>query len=315
MEIIWIILIGITLIFLANLRFVHTNYYKNLCLFENRIVKENISKDLAVINLGSVFSRFSFAYDTFNIKGYNFAQSPQSLWYDFMILKDFTQNLGPNCFVFINLPVFIFSFINYDKLSYDIKYYHALHKKYIKNYSLFKKILCTYFPIFLYGYKAACIFWDSKKKNVFSYDKCMIPVEQIADYAAEHHKAWVNQFSLQDTICPESADHLTEYMAEVRKLLSEMIDYCLAHGFRPVLITSPLSKAMNQKFSKEFLDKVLYDNIRIANTKEIPYLDLLKHPDFQEDPDMFWNGVDWLSSKGRKRFMELCLESIQLKEN
>lgn len=310
MKIAIIIIISvIILVFFINTLFIHTNYYKNLCIFENRIDKNNIPDSLTMVNLGSGYARFSFEYKLCSINGYNFAQSPQSLWYDYMILKQFTGSLAKGCFVFINLPVFIFSFENYRELKYNAKYYFSLDRGYIKNYSTAKKILCTRLPAFLYGMKAAHILFDVKPEDVLSYDKCIIPTEQIPAYVTEHYEVWKEQFALKDTVHAQSALHLADSMSKVRKLLSEMIDYCLAHDFRPVLVTSPLCREMNEKFSREFLDAVFYDNLKAANGKNIPYIDLREHPDFQDDSDMFWNGVDWLSRKGRKRFMQILLES------
>lgn len=302
---------GIALLFFINLLFIHTNYYKNLCIFENRIDRDKIPENLSMINLGSGYARFSFDYEIYKINGYNFAQSPQSLWYDYMILKQFTDRLARNCIVFINLPVFIFAFENYRELKYSAKYYQSLDKKYIKNFSTVKKILCTRFPVLFYGIKAAHIIFDVKREDVFSYDKCIIPEDRISTYVTEHYEVWKAQFSLKDTVHAESALHLSDSMSAVRSLLSEMIDYCLAHDFRPVLVTSPLCREMNRKFSGEFLDMVFYENLKAANQKNIPYMDLREHPDFQDDPDMFWNGVDWLSQKGRRRFMQILTQSFR----
>ena len=92
---------------------------------------------------------------------------------------------------------------------------------------------------------------------------------------------------------------------ENTELLKEMIEYCIESGYDPVLISTPLSEELNKKFSKEFVDKALYENIDAANVYNIPYLDYRTSPLFQNNPDMFWNGVDWLSVDGRRTFMDI----------
>lgn len=310
MTVFIIILVAIILFLILNKRYVNSYYYQNNCIFENRINKEDIPSELEFINLGSGFARFSFDYSEFEGKGFNFAQSPQCLEYDYKILQQYNKKLKKGCIVCINMPVFIFGFKRYEQLEYCAKYYGRLEKKYIHNYSPILEIICTKFPILIAGKKVFYAIYNKRVDNVWLYDKCTIPVEKIQSYAEGHHASWMKQFSLNNSV-DQSVEHLNSSIQYNIQLLKELIDYCLDNGWRPILVSTPLCGSLNKMFSTDFTNNILYKNIKTANEKKIPYFDFREHEAFQNNPDMFWNGVDWVSTIGRKCFMNILQEELR----
>lgn len=92
-------------------------------------------------------------------------------------------------------------------------------------------------------------------------------------------------------------------------LVNEMIAYCLEHSFRPVIIVPPTSSIINNLLSKQFMKKMLYDNIERANTKKAPVLDYLYDERFQ-DYELYINS-DMLNKAGREKFTRVIVKDLK----
>lgn len=57
-----------------------------------------------------------------------------------------------------------------------------------------------------------------------------------------------------------------------------MIELALEHKLRPVIVSTPHSDALNRHFSDEFVDAMLYQNVKKANKRDVPYFDYRNHP-------------------------------------
>lgn len=311
MMIIFVLMLVLILIWIINKLYIHTNYYKNNIIFENRYNRYSmIPTNLEIVNLGSGYARFSFSYDDFPLKGFNFAQSPQSLYYDFQILKQYKSHLKEDCIVLINLPLFIFCFENYKKIQYEQKYYWELEKEYIYNYSWIKKIIYLHFPVLVAGKKAGHILKDIKSDTPYEKSYCIYSNSEVNIQVENHYNVWKEQFQLKATQTALDAQHLEDNFVVCVDILKDMIEFCLNNHWRPVLITTPLCGKLNDRFGVPFINKVLYSNIEKANIYDIPYWDFCLCAEYQNDKDMFWNGVDWMSQKGRDYFMKVLWEKI-----
>ena len=86
-----VLLIIFLIIILLNFLYIRTNDYKNKISQLEKFKK--VPTELEIINLGSSYSRNAFDYNLTNYKGFNFALQPQSLSYDFRILKNYKDNI------------------------------------------------------------------------------------------------------------------------------------------------------------------------------------------------------------------------------
>ena len=89
-----------------------------------------------------------------------------------------------------------------------------------------------------------------------------------------------------------------------------MIQFCIDKGFKPVLVVTPVSKAMNECISDAFIKKVLFDNIKLANKQGVPFFNYLKDERFQ-DISLYANNADCLNARGRKLFTKVLLNDTQ----
>ncbi|MFQ9140032.1 MAG: hypothetical protein ACLR55_11065 [Roseburia sp.] len=99
--------------------------------------------------------------------------------------------------------------------------------------------------------------------------------------------------------------HLIPCFEYNRKLLERLVDKCKAQGWKLVFVTGPMARQMNEMFSEKFLQNFYYSNFQdIAEKNNVLHLDYRLDDTFQDDNNLFWNGVDWLSETGRRVFME-----------
>lgn len=320
MTILWILVallilvVVLALAFLAlNYRYKKTNRYKNQLDFINVIPKQSaVPKDLEVINLGSVFGRFAYSYSSLGMKGYNFAQSPQSLAYDFRILKQFTPHIASEAVIFISLPIFIFAFIDYNNkyARHNYKYYHYLDKEYLHQYNPILKFLVTHLPLFSDLRGGVAILRDEKREDPCDALYGNLTPEQVDKQVDAQLGGWKTQFNLNDFQVPQISEKTGVCMEYTTALLSEMIAYCIDHSWKPVLVTTPMSSVFAYNFSDAFLKVYLYDNIAKANSKNVPYVDFTNHPDFA-NPELYQNGITYLANKGREQFMQLLIDTLR----
>ena len=66
---------------------------------------------------------------------------------------------------------------------------------------------------------------------------------------------------------------------------------------------------MNECLSEEFLQKVLFDNIRLSNKQEVLFLNYLKDQRFQ-DISLYADNADFLNVKGRRLFTEILVDDV-----
>ena len=302
-----LIIIGILFFLLLNILYKKTNYYKINILQSNKF--KEIPDNLDIINLGSSYAKYAFDYRKVGVNGFNFGVQPQSLSYDFRILKQYKNKLKKNGVVIITIPNFVFAFLDYPIEEYNYKYYSFLNKENILNYSSLKKFLIKYFPLLLQPKKLKYILKDISKENT---DRLTF-VENKEDVKKEAQKrinGWMRQFKLLNINNKEELPlDIKNMFIKTQSLLEEMINYSLTNELKPVIVIPPCSKELNNFFSDDFLKEILYSNIEKANKSLIPVLDYLKDSEFQDYH--LYMGVDLLNIKGRRLFTNKVITDLK----
>ena len=302
-----LIIIGILFFLLLNILYKKTNYYKINILQSNKF--KEIPDNLEIINLGSSYAKYAFDYSKVGIKGFNFGVQPQSLSYDFRILKQFKNKLKKNGVIIITIPDFVFAFLDYPIEDYNYRYYSFLNKENILNYSSLKNFLLNYFPLILQPKKLKYILKDISKENsdslVFIENS-----ETVTKEAQRRINGWKKEFKLLGTENSEDIPlNIKEMFRKTQSLLEEMINYSLTNELKRVIVIPPCSKELNNFFSDNFLKEILYSNIEKANKSLIPVLDYLKDSEFQ-DYHLYINS-DFLNVNGRELFTKRVVADLK----
>lgn len=307
---IYILILGLlfVIVFISlNMFYKNTNYFRNQ--FKQIEKFKEVPNNLEIINTGSSYARFAFDYSHTQLKGFNFGLQPQSLSYDFKILKQYTPNLKKDCIVLITLPDLVFGFLDYASDRANTKYYHFLNLQNINNYSKIKYLARIVFPILTARGNVRYIIKDVPENDSYNQLENLMTKEQVERDALSRVDGWIKQFRLKDTISCDFPSELCNMFEKTTILVNEMMGYCIKNNFRPVLITPPTSKTINDMMSTEFMQGCLYNNINESNKHGVPVLDYLNDERFQ-DFKLYINS-DMLNKTGREKFTKIVINDLE----
>ena len=285
-------------------------FYFHVCLRnqqEHRILKSKTGK-YDRISFGSSYGLYGLSFPLGG-NGCNFCIGGQFFHYTNLMLREYAPKcLQPGGTVYLVIADLVFAEVG-KGLYHPERYPLILSKKSLGvEYSALNYAKMR-FPLFFNPRAVLSIArallkgvensYDTLEYNSLSYDKTL-------EQAKKRCASWCRQFRLKDTQLDEIIPELEETFSKTRNILTGMIQFCLDNGYNPVLVVTPVSKAMNECLSDAFINKVLYDNIRLANVQNILFLDYLRDERFQ-DVSLYHNNADFLNARGRKLFTEVLI--------
>lgn len=308
MSYIIILVIFLTCAWLINKLFKNTNYYKNKFIDTDKF--KNIPKNLEIINLGSNQPKFAFDYTGLHVKGMNWAVGPQTLEYDFRILKNFHNHLQYNSKVLIAISPFQFLILNYKDDDINHKYYNCLDSSLIDNYSNITKRLHIDYPIFTAKKQILRILKDVKPDNRLELNSNPMNDNEIKNDALKWVDGWKKQFQISDLDNIILSDTNRVCIEKNVEILKEMIDFCLERKYEPILIIIPVTKALSSYFPNKFVEEQIINYILQSNQKNVRFLNYWKDKQF-EAKEFYFNSF-FMNKIGRKRFTKQVLKDLGL---
>lgn len=268
------------------------------------------------LSFGSSYCRFGIDFSESNMNGYNLGFAAQFLYYTDKMLHQYIPFVKQGGYIFIICADLCFAEVGKGLFCAN-RYIHILDKKNLGDeYSHWKYITKVLFPVAFNPKLIKLVI-----KDIF-YRLCKIQIpnpylidhnphneQQVAADANQRCNDWCKQFGLQNTQTDEIPELLKKKFDQTTKILEEMIDYCLSKGLSPILVCTPVSHHMNKLLSDQFLERVLYSNIRKANKANIPFLDYTRDPRFQNIKYYF--NADMMNAYGRKKFTKILVEDIK----
>ena len=301
------LVLSLLLFLLLNKQLRQTNWYRNQFIDCEKFSGE-IPRDLDICNLGSNSAKFAFNYEDMPVKGANWAVGPQSLSYDFRILKNYFSYLKDSGTVIITIAPFVCCLMDYQDDRTNAKYYRFLNSSLITNYSNFKKMLYLQYPVLSAPRAIRYLIRDVLPDNRFLLSINPMTPAEIEQDAVNWINGWKQQFSIAnldaDTISEED-QQMQDYNT---RLLMDIIDFCIMRNLKPVIVILPVTKTLRAKFSKMFCELYIYSFIRNANIRNIQILDYMDDERFM-DNDLYLNSF-FMNSRGRKVFTNAVLDDI-----
>ena len=292
--------------FIINKLYKNTNFYKNKFIDTHKF--KDIPKNLEIINLGSNQPKFAFDYNQSNIFGMNWAVGPQTLEYDFRILKNFHYRLKPNSKVLIAISPFQFFLLNYKDNVSNHKYYNFLDENFIDNYSNLTRKLYIDYPILTAKKQILRIIKDVKSDNRLEFESNPMNSDEIKEDAQKWLDGWKKQFKISDlrniVISNENETNIRKNI----EILKDMIDFCIERNFEPVLTVLPVTKKLSSHFPDKFVQEQIIDYINQANEKNVKFLNYWKDERF-EDESYYFNSF-FMNKIGRLKFTEQVLKDL-----
>jgi|GEM_PF-1447962 len=164
-----------------------------------------------------------------------------------------------------------------------------------------------------------------QKETASSTKKNVLTVTEANYYS--NVEAIQNELALPSTVLPDKLQKFKEsvefmvakwyntnefspqYFETTRKDLEKIIAYSLDKGWKPVLITIPISKALLSALKPDYMQVYVYDNIAKTNLHGTQYLDFSGNEQITKNTFLFGNS-DHLSKNGASIFSYLLLRTL-----
>lgn len=310
-----LLLICLILVFLGL-----NEYYKHIVIKNEQEAHikrgRKKSKEYDIVAFGSSYARYTFDFSETGISGYNFGFVAQFFYYTDKMIRAFSGSFKEGCKVVITIPDLCFAEVG-DGMYHPQRYVMFLNKKELGNeFTLTNFILYNYFPIMTQPYmnfKKLIKYILGKDKNDEYSSVLVNPLskQRVNVMALQRIISWISSFNLMDTQSDTVSEELENKFVKTRILLTQMIQYCLDRGFKPVLVIPPVSGIMNSHLGDAFIKKVLLDNIELSNIQNVPVFDYLRDSRFQ-DEKLYSGNADFLNVRGRKLFTKAFVDDLKM---
>lgn len=284
-----------------------TNWYKKKIEDVTKF-RKNIPLNLDICNLGSNSGKFAFDYENTGLKGENWALSPQTLSYDFRLLRNYFSYLKEGATVLMPLCPFSSCIKDFEDDKYNHKYYPFLHPILILNYSQL-----TSEKVMRFVNKP---FQASPLRSILRIlsdiptgNNKIMDVKSLEVDAYNFINNWKQQFSILDLDAPVSAKN-KDCITYNTNLLKEMISFCVERNLKPVIVIPPVTRVLSSKLSETFRENYIYSFIKEANTNQVVFLNYFDDERFA-DSNLYFNS-NFLNPKGRKIFTGQVLKDLGL---
>ena len=300
-----LIILLIVMIWIFNSIYMKTSFYLNQVKPVEKF-HHIIPENLEIINTGSNHAYFSIDWSLIGVKGFSLASGPQSVMWDYRLLKKYrshVDNSGGGKILLV-LSDLMFGFLEYTNPESDKRYYYFMQPNEIPRY--------TKWQDFVYHRMPVLANWRNIIHCFYHRGTLVSETEPTLEYAEQQSDlriaGWKSQFDLKDLQHRESVKHLEENIKKAAGVVRKMVDESRAAGLTPILMIPPLSAVINKKLAPEFLDEVLYKPVR-KYLDDVPLLDYVHDERFQ-DYRLYQNG-DFMNEAGRKKFMPILWYDIK----
>lgn len=313
------------LIVIINFAYVRGYYYRDVY---GEIEKmKNVPYNITMANFGTSHGLSCFRYPENDKTKFNFALSGEDIYHDFATLKQFSDHLENGCIVAI--PTSYFSFCMSTEEPSQKRYYIYLDRKYIRQFSFESLINAKYFPVLRSGEFIIKDLIKDQEHDIGAemMDNNTVVNEDITNSITENSGGNSAQ-SVSSGLDAQLIAHAkgraeswrSGYMVAGKifinkntELLIEMVTYCYESGFKPLLVTTPVYYALNERFTEKELNECYFNPVnRVVEATGVPYLNLSHDPQLSVNPEYYSNS-DHMNSVGAaafyKRYSEFLFET------
>lgn len=213
-----------------------------------------------IVCLGSGAAVHDFNFEGLQLKGANWALSPQSLVHDYSILRNYFSYLKEGAVVIITICPFSCLYSHYSE-THNFKYYPFLHPATILNFDDSERTRA--FLVYQNPFKVMpvyCIKSTIKEiiYNIKHFFLCHKHTPNFVKSAENILNGWMNQFNIKDLEAPLSSCHQKEKESR-KKTLIEMIVFCKERNLNPIIVIPPMHAELVNRFPSLFLKNYIND--------------------------------------------------------
>ena len=305
-----VIFIIIIIALLLNALYKRKNAYCNQFIDVRKFsVKGGVGDNLEIINLGSNHPKFGFDYSGLAVKGQNWAVGPQTLEYDFSILRKNVSHLAPGAVVVIPICLLKLFLYRQEGRAIHTKYYSILDSEDIVGYSKLDKWINYSYPLLFHPRNVLRLVKDVSEDKRLYLDTNLCKTEDELNKDADHWiDCWNKEFGIKLPSPSLSQENRNDISKNIQ-LLKDMIDYCTSKGLKPVIAILPVTNYLYSRFTSEFIEKHILSYISAANVAKIPVVNYLTDERFT-DPSLYINSF-FFNTNGRKKFTKQFIDDLR----
>ncbi len=267
---------------------------------ERQQVLMNMPYHLKVVNTGSTAGYKAFDYAYWDVLGFNLGSQPQPLYYDFEVLKKYSDHIDRNAWVFICIEGFKFLVDHYEDRKANYKYYFYLDSGQIHGYEKKVDWQLRHFPFlashsFLKAEVKSAFFKKVQSKPSMS-TSCR---EQDEYHANRFLRMWDEEFGW-DRCGYQLNERQRKDIETNYSRLVEMLDYCMSHAWKPVIVIVPFSPSIMTRLPENILEECLWKQIKKIEMSGAVVLDFYYDSDF-DDVQLYEEAIA-LNERGKELF-------------
>lgn len=307
----------ILIAFLLVLLLLNEYYYWVVCAFtqDYHMRKGEKGGPYEAIAFGSAYCRYGLDFSGTDVKGYNYGYSSQFFHYTNLMLHQYAKTCKKGGVVYLIIADLVFA--KEGKGLYGAEeYVKFLDKSTLGEEYSAGRYIRSRFPVFINPrLVVSCVkrFCGIKPTDSYkSLENNSLAESEVIMEAEKRCNSWCRQFGLLNTIGNSIPEELDDVFKKTRQILTDMIQFCLDNGLKPILVVTPVSKIMNDRLGDDFIKRVLFNNISKANIQKVPMMNYLRDERFG-DYHLYHNNADFLNARGRRLFTKVLVEDTYKK--
>lgn len=294
----------------ANNKIRKSNWYHNR--FPHLREFERLEQGADIICIGSVPAKNAIDFNSVsNVKGYNLAIGPETIFYDFQVLKNYHSYLREGGIVLFVLCPFTFLKDYYrnefgSQFYLNIRYYPVLHRAMIDNfdYKLYHKWVEE--PLLIGKDAWKRLIKDSPQNRAMYHETNPDTKEQSVQICKERVKNWMREFRMND-LNPEHIPQETEAAIQGNiNIFKQMKAFAEERGYHPVIIIPPFPSEMTELLPENLVEHTLFEPVKQTG---IPYFSYYGMDEWLSR-DLYYHGF-LLNAKGRKMLTNDIMSRLQ----
>ncbi|MDE6098641.1 MAG: hypothetical protein K2G24_07110 [Muribaculaceae bacterium] len=285
-------------------------------LFPDYAHIRHIPQHLDIISLGSRPAKFAIDFNDTGVRGFNLAVVPQTLEYDFRMLKNYFSYFddnGPRAVLLVLCPFTLLKTrysLTEGHTALDHRYYLVLHPALINNYSHSTHSLIKYHPA-LYSLSITPRLKGLLGKRLQrQLAMASNPLDEngMKESAMNYISSWMKEFSITslDDNLPGSA---SEAIGSNKSILADIVTFCRERQLKPIAVIPPLSKNLLELIPDKFMNRALLSPLKECGITTIDF----SHDEKLCDATNFRDAL-CLNSSGRKLFTTGLINHLKTKE-
>lgn len=293
----------------VNNRIKESNWYNNL--FPHLTEYKRLQQGADVLCVGSTPAKNAIDFRSFSdMRGYNLAVCPETIFYDFQVVKNYHSFLkAGGTFVFVLCPfTFLKDKYNEREGEYyeNLRYYPILHRAMIDNfnYKLYRKWVEE--PLLIGKEAWKRLIKDTPRSKSMEVQTNPNTPEESKNFCEERVNKWMKEFNLPD-LNPENIPESIESAIETNlKIYVEMKQFVQERGYKALIVIPPFPEEMVSLLPSDLVEHTLFEPVKQIG---IPYLSYFGKKEWLSR-DLYYHGF-LLNAKGRELFTKEIITRIQ----